>query len=150
LYENKYDGGEVRTFLRYLLFQIPQWLILAIFLWLLVDATAVPRWVSIAFFIFWVVKDFAMYPFVRRAYEKNTKTGTQELIGSKGVTHEALAPEGYIKIHGELWKARSTGETIAENRKVRVTGARGLTLIVEAENGAGGVANTGHSRPPKS
>lgn len=46
--------------MKYLFFQIPQWLVLALFLWFLVDNTAVPRWVGSGFFIFWVIKDLAI------------------------------------------------------------------------------------------
>lgn len=125
------------TFIKYLLFQIPQWMVLALFLWFLIDRTAVSGWAGIGFFMFWVVKDFAIYPFVRRAYANSAKTGTEQLIGGKGVARERLAPEGYIKIQGELWKARTTGEPIPRDSAVRVTAAQGMTLLVDAEDGAG-------------
>jgi membrane protein implicated in regulation of membrane protease activity len=122
------------TLIKYLLFQIPQWLVLALFLWSLIDRIAVPRWAGAGFLVFWVLKDFAMYPFVRRAYENNAKSGIEALVGGKGMTHEPIAPEGYIKIQGELWKARAEGQSIPRDRIVRVTGANGMTLIVEAES----------------
>lgn len=123
------------AFTKYLLFQIPQWLALALFLWFLVDNTAVPRWAAAGFFVFWVIKDFAIYPFVRHAYENKAKTGSEQLVGGKGIAHETLAPEGYIKIQGELWKAKSTGPTIPQDSTVRVTGAQGMTLMVECDDG---------------
>ena len=122
-------------FMKYLFFQIPQWLVLALFLRFLVDNTAVPRWAGSGFFIFWVIKDFAIYPLVRHAYANKAKTGSEELIGNTGVTRETLAPEGYIKIQGELWKAQTSGRPIPPDRAVKVTGARGMTLIVEADDG---------------
>lgn len=121
-------------FMKYLFFQIPQWLVLALFLWFLLDKTAVPRLAGTGFFIFWVIKDLAIYPFVRHAYANKAKTGIEELIGNTGVTHETLAPEGYIKIQGELWKAQTSGRPIVQDRAVKVTGAQGMTLIVEAED----------------
>src|SRR5688572_16615219 len=128
-------GSTMPTFMKYLLFQTPQWLVLVLFLWFLVDNTAVPPWAGSGFFIFWVIKDLAIYPFVRHAYASKVKTGSDELIGNTGVTRETLAPEGYIKIQGELWKAQTTGQPIPQDRAVKVTGAQGMTLIVEAENG---------------
>ncbi|MGH7874596.1 MAG: NfeD family protein [Candidatus Binatia bacterium] len=56
-------------------------------------------------------------------------------MATRGVTHETLAPEGYIKIQGELRKAQTSGRPIAQDRAVKVTGAQGMTLIVEAEDG---------------
>ncbi|HWO43050.1 MAG TPA: NfeD family protein [Candidatus Eisenbacteria bacterium] len=127
----------MRTFAKYLLFQLPQWLILGLFLWFLVDKTAVPRWAGVGFFVFWVVKDLAMYPFVRSAYENDSRTGAEQLIGQIGVARENLAPKGYIKIQGELWKALAKSNAIPQNRPVKVIGAEGMTLIVEPDDGKG-------------
>jgi membrane-bound ClpP family serine protease len=123
------------TILRYLLFQLPQWVLLALFLWFLVDRAAVTAWVTFGFFVMWVVKDFAIYPIVRTAYETDNKVGAELLIGGKGIAQDTLDPEGYIRINGELWKARleSIDRPIARNSPVRVTGAHGLTLVVEEE-----------------
>ena len=124
----------MKPIVRYLLFQLPQWLILALFLWLLVDWNAVPRWAAQLFLMFWVIKDLIVFPLVRRAYENNTQTGAEELIGAKAVAQEPLDPEGYVKINGELWKARAdpAHQRIEQNRRVEVRAARGLTLIVSA------------------
>ncbi|MGH7830000.1 MAG: NfeD family protein [Candidatus Binatia bacterium] len=126
------------TFVRYLLFQVPQWLILGLFLWLLMDKTWVPVWAASGFLALWFVKDLALYPIVRPAYERDAKTGSERLVGVKGVAHERLAPQGYVKIHGELWRAEAKpmDRPIARNSIVRVIGAQGLTLIVEAEDDA--------------
>jgi membrane-bound ClpP family serine protease len=115
------------------LFQLPQWLLLALFLWFLVDRTAVPVWAIVGFFLFWLAKDLAVYPLVRTAYETDHRVGAERLVGGKGVAYETLDPEGYIRINGELWKARieSTDRPVPKNATVRVTDARGLMLIVE-------------------
>ena len=125
----------LKTFLRYLLFQILGWAILALVLYVLVHKTEVPRWAAMGLFILWVIKDLAMFPLVRSGYEGNAKTGAETLIGSRGRVQEPLTPEGYVKINGELWKARteSPDQLLARDTPVRVRGARGLTLIVEAE-----------------
>jgi membrane protein implicated in regulation of membrane protease activity len=125
----------LKTFLRYLLFQILGWAILALVLYVLVHKTEVPRWPAMGLFILWVIKDLAMFPLVRSSYEGNTTTGAETLIGSRGRVQEPLTPEGYVKINGELWKAQteSPNQLLARDTPVRVRGARGLTLIVEAE-----------------
>jgi len=127
----------MRTFAKYLLFQLPQWLILGLFLWFLVDRTAVPRWAGVGFFVFWVVKDLAMYPFVRTAYENDNKTGAEQLVGQIGVARENLAPKGYIKVQGELWRALAKDRPVAQDTAVRIVAADGMTLIVEPEEGKG-------------
>ena len=125
----------LKTLLRYLLFQILGWAILALVLYVLVHKTEVPRWAAMGLFILWVIKDLAMFPLVRSSYEGNARTGAETLIGSRGRVQEPLTPEGYVKINGELWKAQteSPDQLLARDTPVRVRGARGLTLIVEAE-----------------
>lgn len=120
---------------RYLLFQIPQWMVLALFLWLLVVLTPVPLWVAQGFFLLWILKDMVLYPTVRRAYETDAKTGADRLVGATGVTQEPLDPEGFIRINGELWKARvePADQPIDRNSRVKVRVTRGLILLVESD-----------------
>ena len=125
----------MKIFFRYLLFQIPEWFVLALFLWLLVDRTAISPWSGKAFFAFWIIKDLVIFPWVHRAYARDAKTGTDQLIGVTGVTQEQLNPEGYVKIQGELWKARADppNKTIDPETVVKVRRAAGMTLIVESQ-----------------
>jgi membrane protein implicated in regulation of membrane protease activity len=54
------------------------------------------------------------------------------LEGRVGVVLEALEPEGAVLVDGELWRARArSGDRIAHGR-VRIVGARGHWLEVEA------------------
>jgi len=65
---------------------------------------------------------------VRRA---GVVTGQEELIGQVGVVREALDPEGLVFVHGELWRARTIGESVEPGEAVRVDGLDdGLTLTV--------------------
>jgi membrane-bound serine protease (ClpP class) len=58
-------------------------------------------------------------------------TGQSELIGQVGVVRQALNPEGLVFIHGELWRARTDGESVSPGETVRVEGLDdGLTLRV--------------------
>ena len=60
-------------------------------------------------------------------------TGIEGLIGEVGVASTDLAPEGKIKIHGEIWSA-SSAEPVRAGEKVRVTEANGLALKVEPKD----------------
>ena len=53
------------------------------------------------------------------------------LIGSKGKVVSPLAPEGIIRIKGELWQATSVGGNIDNGEEVTVVGQEGLKLIVD-------------------
>ncbi|PYS93101.1 MAG: hypothetical protein DMF64_06105 [Acidobacteria bacterium] len=67
------------------------------------------------------------------AHHKKRAPHMFDLTGRVGSVVEALRPEGAVLIDGELWRAcvRSGGE-LARGR-VRVVGARGHLLEVEAE-----------------
>jgi membrane protein implicated in regulation of membrane protease activity len=127
----------MRTFIKYVLLEIPGWVLLAFFLWVLVNSDAVPRWGSIAFFVIWVVKDLVQFPWLRSAYEGEVRTGTERLVGMKASAQSNLDPEGYVRINGELWRAQvKTGNPpIRRHSGVRILGARGLTLLVELDGG---------------
>lgn len=126
----------MKTFAKYLLFEIPQWFLLAFILWILVETVDIPVWAVQGFFVVWVFKDIALFPRVRNAYENDAKTGTEELIGVKATTQERLDPEGFVRIQGVLWKARAepADQPINRDSVVTVCAARGLILIVQAEN----------------
>jgi membrane-bound serine protease (ClpP class) len=58
-------------------------------------------------------------------------TGDSELIGQVGVVRQTLDPEGFVFVHGELWRARTNGEPVPPGQEVRVDGFDdGLTLTV--------------------
>jgi membrane-bound serine protease (ClpP class) len=58
-------------------------------------------------------------------------TGEDELVGQIGVVRQALDPEGYVFVHGELWRARTNGDSVPPGESVRVEGLDdGLTLRV--------------------
>lgn len=64
------------------------------------------------------------------------KKASQEplrLTGRVGSVERALAPEGFVMIDGELWRARARGgaEVGRGESNVRVVGARGCLLEVE-------------------
>jgi membrane-bound serine protease (ClpP class) len=58
-------------------------------------------------------------------------SGQEELIGQIGVVREPLDPEGLVFVHGELWRARTSGDALTPGQSVRVEGLDdALTLKV--------------------
>jgi len=125
------------TLLRYLFFQIPGWAVGAVLALGLVHWDVIPSWVAVLGFFGLVLKDLAFYPLLRSAYETHVRSGSEALVGKKGIAQGDLAPEGYIRINLELWRAiaDSTGEIIASGTEVEVMRAEGMTLIVRAAPG---------------
>jgi membrane-bound serine protease (ClpP class) len=72
---------------------------------------------------------------VLRSRGWQAQTGVEELVHEVGrvttaINGEAGAPRGMVRIHGELWQARSAG-AIPAGARVRVLRVDGLTLEVE-------------------
>ena len=67
---------------------------------------------------------------VFRAQMAKPRTGTKGLVGEIGMVKKALAPEGKVFVHGELWNAKAE-KAIDEGAKVRVVSVVNLMLEVE-------------------
>jgi membrane protein implicated in regulation of membrane protease activity len=121
---------------KYVLLQVPGWLMAALLLLNVQHWFAFSSWVAYAGVAAWMLKDFVLYPLVRTAYEFDVKTGVEQLIGDQGVVQNELAPRGKVRIRGELWSAEIEpgAQPLAQGEQVRVLGAQGLTLIVAAES----------------
>jgi membrane-bound serine protease (ClpP class) len=86
----------------------------------------------------WAAKDAILFPFVWRSYD--TWGGNRRpSIGSQGVAETSLSPSGYIRLHGELWRAELAEgkEPISKGETVEVKAIQGLTLFVEPLPGKG-------------
>jgi membrane protein implicated in regulation of membrane protease activity len=68
-----------------------------------------------------------------RALRKKPVVGLPDMVGSKGKVVSALAPEGLVRIKGELWESKSDGRRIKAGEEVTVVGQDGLKLIVHRE-----------------
>ena len=64
-----------------------------------------------------------------RAHIAKPRTGYQGLIGEIAVAKEALAPEGKVFVHGELWNATSE-DIVTAGTRVEVIGVENLLLKV--------------------
>jgi membrane protein implicated in regulation of membrane protease activity len=115
-----------------MLFQAPGLLIEIAVLGALIEWLGMPVWAAAAVFALLVVKDFVLYPFLKVGYETTPKSGVERLIGEKGVVKQRLDPEGYVLVHGELWKARAaqSGGSFDPGTRVSIEAADGMLLMV--------------------
>jgi membrane protein implicated in regulation of membrane protease activity len=120
------------TWQRYLLFQIPGWLIAAAILLGLSHWKLLPPWLGIVCFFAWVLKDVMLYPLLHRAYQTNVKTGSQALVGARGFAHDDLSPKGFVRVQGELWNARAlpADQMIVAGTEVEIVSAERMTVFV--------------------
>lgn len=71
---------------------------------------------------------------VLRAHRNPVASGVEAMIGEIGIARTAVAADGKVFVHGELWNARANTE-IAEGSRVRVRDVEGLRVIVDEEPG---------------
>jgi membrane protein implicated in regulation of membrane protease activity len=120
------------VFARYLLVQIPGWVLVVLVLTFLRGYLDLPFGAAAALFALWVVKDLALFPLLRHAYEVDERTVVERLIGEEGAALDELAPGGYVRVRGELWRAEvhDGHPPIAAGRIVVVAAVRESTLLV--------------------
>lgn len=105
---------------------------------------ALPVWLFWGIIGFWIVKDVLLFPFVWRAYDWSRSEKSGSMIGAQGIARQQLAPCGYVRIHGELWRAERIGEgpPIEAGQRVRVEKMQGLTVFVVPANARDGRQST--------
>ncbi len=91
----------------------------------------------IALLIAWGAYSVFTYQLGSRALRRRQLVGLLDMVSSKGNAVSRLAPEGMVKIRGELWAAKSDGSEINPGEEVIVTGQNGLKLVVHASNPTG-------------
>jgi membrane-bound serine protease (ClpP class) len=68
-----------------------------------------------------------------KSRQRPVVSGREQLLGATGLALATFSGEGSVRIHGEVWSAR-TDKRVIEGQRVRVTGIVGLTLEVTPEN----------------
>ena len=60
------------------------------------------------------------------------------MVGVEGEVVCSLAPDGTVRVRGELWTARAVAGDLGEGQRVIVVDQQRLRLVVEAADGACG------------
>jgi len=90
----------------------------------------IPLWVLIIVMAAWCAYTVITYRMGSRALRRKPIPGLLDMAGSEGKVVSPLAPEGMVRIKGELWMAKSTSERMDTGEEVTVVGQDGLKLIV--------------------
>ena len=117
---------------RYVMYQIPGWLVAVAAALLLHRWSVLPGWAAVALVVVWAAKDAVLYPFLRASYEPDGRSVIERLVGLGGTATEPLTPRGYVRVRGELWLAEAVIDdvVIASGQAVTVAAVRGTTLLV--------------------
>jgi membrane-bound ClpP family serine protease len=92
----------------------------------------IPLWVVIAIPAGKFLKFLIVYPIVRQSVKQPLRSGIESLIGMRGLTVEAIDPEGYVNARGELWRAVSNDASIPAGAKVEVCGLDRTKLVLRS------------------
>ncbi len=94
-----------------------------------------PNRIVIGVLLFFVIGSFvSMAVGLARFRKLQGKTGIDALIGQVAIARTKLAPDGYVFIQGERWRASLESGAASEGERLRVTGADGLFLKVQKEH----------------
>ena len=105
--------------------------IVAIWRWVLPEfGIELSRTVLIAIMVAWAMFAVALFVFTTRTLKKQTVVGLPTMVGSRGRVSSPLAPEGLVRIRGELWGATSAEGNINTGEDVEVVAEDGLKLMV--------------------
>lgn len=92
----------------------------------------------------WLAHDVAMGRRLRRIaaergaldvqwFHARSAVGPEGMIGKTGEVTSSCAPDGYVRVDGELWRAETIdGSSLGEGQRVIVRRLNGLVLFVEA------------------
>lgn len=118
--------------LRYLLFQMPGWLIAGTALWALQSWGVISAAAALLCLSVLLLKDLVLYPWLKTAYETSLPLGSKALIGARGIAASDVAPEGFIRVRGELWRgiAIPFDRAIPAGSVVEVVDADGMKIYV--------------------
>lgn len=121
---------------RYVLFQLPELLLVGMALMLLVGLGVLTVNVGWLLFALWIAKEVVLFPLVRRAYEPSDPSATAPLVGATAIVIDRLDLTGTVRVGPELWTARlEPGNEPADvGSTVCVKSVEGMTLHVVPEN----------------
>lgn len=109
--------------------------LIAIVLWLLpYHGIYIPGWGLVILVLGVAAYSYITYRLVKPSLMKEPVVAPKAMIGTEGKVVTPLAPEGYIKVQGELWQASSTASRLEAGNDVVVVGMEGLRLIVIPKN----------------
>ena len=110
---------------------IEEAILVAVVLWLLpLFDINIPLWGLGILMAGLALHSFNMYRIGRPTFFVKPKVAAENIIGDEGKVTKRLAPQGYVKVKGVLWKATCDETELEIGDEVVVVGIERLKLIV--------------------
>jgi membrane-bound ClpP family serine protease len=87
--------------------------------------------------VLWLVYAVITYRIGSRALRRKPLVSLPDMLGGRGRVVSQLAPEGLVRIKGELWVAKSADKRIDVGKEVIVVAQDGLKLVVQESRPSG-------------
>jgi membrane protein implicated in regulation of membrane protease activity len=115
-------------------------LLAAIILWLLPHFFNInmPLWGLAILMLALAAFSGTMYRVGRQTFFIRPKVAAENIIGSQGTVTKSLAPEGYVKVQGVLWRAVCKESELGAGDEVEVVDLEGLRLVVKPKKSGSG------------
>jgi len=94
----------------------------------------IPLWGLIVVMAVWLTYSVTIYRKGSQALRQKQMVGLPDMIGTKGKVVSPLAPEGLVKIKGELWIARLASGEMESGGEIIVVEQDRLKLVVRAKS----------------
>jgi len=132
--EEALSPSTFQAIVRYAAFQVPELLVVGCALALAVEWELLSIAVARLVFVLWILKDVALFGFVRDSFAPHDGRLPRDPRGSIGVAPDGIGDEAYVRLGAERWRARRVVDCpeIAPGDSFRVVDLDGLTLVVEA------------------
>ncbi|HEX75055.1 MAG TPA: hypothetical protein G4O12_00575 [Dehalococcoidia bacterium] len=105
--------------------------LVAIVLWVLPRFNIhIPWWGLVILMVALAIFSYVSYRIGKPTLVLRPRVAPETIIGSEGKVVTPLAPEGYVKVQGELWKAISAESELEAGNEVVVVRIDGLRLLV--------------------
>jgi len=105
--------------------------IAALFLWLLPTfGIVIPLWGVILALVGFAIFSYFMYRIGHPTILYKEISSPDAIIGCTGVVVSTIGPEGYVRVCGELWRAKCSHAKLEKGEEIVVTAIDGLKLTV--------------------
>ncbi|MFC1995222.1 NfeD family protein [Chloroflexota bacterium] len=107
-----------------------------VILWLLpLWGINIPAWGLILVVVAFLIYEIVTFRLGKRVMERKPAIWSEAIVGCCGKATTPLAPNGYVQVQGELWRALSSDTNINEGDDIIVVEMNRLTLRVAPFSG---------------